>query len=206
MKFRFDEDQLSFPFIFDGEDGADEAGTDDNGAENGADNGAKDGEKKYTDDDLDRIINKRFAKWQKQKDKEVDEAKKLADMNAQEQADHYKAELEALQHKNAVAEMEKTAREMLQKDDINVENVLVESLVGEDAESTNAKVKAFAKAFKAAVLAGVKAELAHKKPAAGTGSSVTGGMTKEQYYKMLKEEKSATKRQELIKKYDKQFR
>ena len=30
-------------------------------------------EAKYTDDDLDRILNRKFAEWQKKKDREVDE-------------------------------------------------------------------------------------------------------------------------------------
>ncbi len=38
---------------------------------------------KYTDDDLNRIIAAKKAEWIKKKDAEVDEAKKLADMNAQ---------------------------------------------------------------------------------------------------------------------------
>ena len=45
-------------------------------------------EKKYSDDDVDKILNKKFAEWEKKKQKEVDEAKKLADMNAKEKAEY----------------------------------------------------------------------------------------------------------------------
>ena len=41
-------------------------------------------EAKYTDDDLDRILNRKFAEWQKKKDKEVDEARRLASMTEEE--------------------------------------------------------------------------------------------------------------------------
>ncbi|MDY2794792.1 hypothetical protein [Peptostreptococcus porci] len=34
-------------------------------------------EKKYSDDDVDRIIEKKLEKWKKQQQKEIDEAKKL---------------------------------------------------------------------------------------------------------------------------------
>ena len=80
------------------EDGGDNGGVGADGA--GADGGAGnssgaggDGEKgkegdgkeaKYTDDDLDRILNRKFAEWQKKKDKEVDEARRLASMTEEE--------------------------------------------------------------------------------------------------------------------------
>ena len=39
------------------------------------------GDKKYSDDDVNKILNQKFAEWQKKKDAELDEAKKLAEMN-----------------------------------------------------------------------------------------------------------------------------
>lgn len=44
-------------------------------------------EKKYTDADVDAIIDKKFAKWQKDYESKVDEAKKLAEMTAQQKAE-----------------------------------------------------------------------------------------------------------------------
>jgi len=41
-------------------------------------------EKKYSDADVDRIVGEKYAKFEKQKQKEVDEAKKLAKMNKDE--------------------------------------------------------------------------------------------------------------------------
>ena len=38
-------------------------------------------EKKYSDKDVNKIINRKFAEWEKKKQKEDDEAKKLAKMN-----------------------------------------------------------------------------------------------------------------------------
>ena len=136
-------------------------------------------DKKYSDDDLNRIINDKFAKWQKQQEKAVDEAKKLANMTAQERVEHerdkLKAELDALKHANAIAEMEKTARGILQADGVNIPDVIISSLVSsDDAEATSENVKAFSKAFKAAVQAEVKAQLSHKSPTTGaTGKTMT---------------------------------
>ena len=39
-------------------------------------------EKKYSDKDVNKIIDRKFAEWAKKKQKEEDEAKKLAKMNA----------------------------------------------------------------------------------------------------------------------------
>lgn len=152
-------------------------------------------EKKYSDADLDKIIENKFAKWQKQQAKAVDEAKKLANMTAQERVEHerdkLKAELDALKKANAVAEMEKTARGILQNDGVNIPDVIISSLVAEDAESTSNNVKAFSKAFKAAVQAEVKSQLSHKSPSTGaTGKA----MTKEEINKIT----DPVKRQEAI--------
>lgn len=163
-----------------------------------SDNDGKDdarNEKKYSDADLDKIIENKFAKWQKQQAKAVDEAKKLANMTAQERVEHerdkLKAELDALKKANAVAEMEKTARGILQNDGVNIPDVIISSLVADDAEATSANVKAFSKAFKAAVQAEVKAQLSHKSPSTGaTGKA----MTKEEINKIT----DPVKRQEAI--------
>ena len=152
-------------------------------------------EKKYSDADLDKIIENKFAKWQKQQAKAVDEAKKLANMTAQERVEHerdkLKAELDALKKANAVAEMEKTARGILQNDGVNIPDSIISYLVAEDAEATSANVKAFSKAFKAAVQAEVKSQLSHKSPSTGaTGKA----MTKEEINKIT----DPVKRQEAI--------
>ena len=56
--------------------------------ENNNSDDKKHNEKKYTDDEVNEIINKKFEKWTKQKEKEMDEAKKLADMTAQEKVEY----------------------------------------------------------------------------------------------------------------------
>lgn len=152
-------------------------------------------DKKYSDADVDKLLEKKFAKWQKQKEAEINEAKKLADMTATERAEHerdkLKAELEELKAANTRAEMEKTARSILQTDGVNIPDVIISHLVAADADTTSANVKAFSKAFKAAVQAEVKNQLSHKSPAAGTPG---GGLTKEAIMK----EPDAIKRQQLI--------
>ena len=68
------------------EGGTDGNGGDDKGAENGnGDEGDDKDKPKYTDADLDKIINQKFSQWQKRQEKAVDEAKKLEKMSADEQ-------------------------------------------------------------------------------------------------------------------------
>lgn len=139
-------------------------------------------DKKYTDADLDKIINQKFADWQKKKDAEVNEAKKLAEMNEAQKA---KYEMEKLQKQLAdfqtqstLSEMTKTARGILAESDITVSDDLLAVLVSTDAEKTNAAVTSFADMFKKAVEKSVKEALKGNPPKAGAGKS--SSMTKEQ--------------------------
>lgn len=138
-------------------------------------------EKKYSDKELDEILGKRFARWQKEQQKAVDEAAKLAEMNAQQKAeyqrDQLQKQLDEYKRKDSLAEMSKTARKMLADDGISVSDEVLTLLVTTDAEKTKAAVDGFKKAFKDAVEAAVKERLKGAPPTKGTGSPT--GMTKE---------------------------
>lgn len=149
-----------------------------------ADPNPEDSKAKYTDDDLDRIINKKFAEWQKKQQKAVDEAKKLAEMNATQKAeyerDQLQKELDALKKKDSLSEMTKTARKMLLDSGISVPDDVLSMLVNTDAEETKQAVDGFAKAFKDAVESAVKERLKGKPPKKGNGAKIT----KEQIFKI----------------------
>lgn len=138
-------------------------------------------EKKYSDKDLDEILNKKFAKWQDKQNKAVDEAKKLATMNAQQKAeyerDQLQKELDEYKRKDSLAEMSKTARKMLSDDGISVSDELLSILVTTDAEKTKSAVDEFKTAFKEAVESAVKERLKGEPPRKGTGGATA--MTKE---------------------------
>lgn len=154
----------------------------------------KNSEKKYSDDDLDKILNAKFAKWQEKYQQEIDEAQKLAEMNAQQRAEHerdqLKKQLDALTEKNAVAEMQSTARKMLSQDNINIPDELLSMLVTADAEKTKASVDAFAKLFNDSVKKAVADTLKGEPPKAGA----TVGLTKADIMAV----KDRTERQRLI--------
>ena len=191
------------------EDGGDNGGVGADGA--GADGGAGnssgaggDGEKgkegdgkeaKYTDDDLDRILNRKFAEWQKKKDREVDEARRLASMTEEEKTKQKQADMERqlnelLSEKNR-SEMMATARSILSERNIHADDALISLIVSEDAESTKKSIDAFANMFQKAVNKAVKDALKGEPPKTGTGK---GGYTKEDILKVA----NRAERQRLI--------
>lgn len=149
-----------------------------------ADTGAKDtetadkgGEKKYSDEDLDKIVGKKFAEWQKKQEKAVKEAEKLAKMDATQRAEHdlaeAKKELESYKNKEAIAEMMKTARKMLSDGGINVSDDVLAIIVSADADTTKKAIDGFKDAFTKAVEAEVKERLKGEPPRVSTGSGST---------------------------------
>lgn len=167
------------------------------------DDKSKGDEKKYTDEDLNAILDKKFKKWQQQKQKEIDEAAKLANMNAQEKAEHerdqLKAELDELKRANTRSEMESTARGILQESGVNIPDNLIKMIITDEADSTSKNVKDFIKSFNAAVTAEVKNKLSGKAPQ--TGTSNKSGITKADILK----EKNNHKRQALMREHPELF-
>ena len=148
----------------------------------GQDNQEKDksSEKKYSDKDLDAILDKRFARWKADQEKEKAEAKRLAEMNAQERAeaerDKVQKELDELKAKNAIAEMTNEARKMCAEHDINVGEELLSVLVNQDADKTKKAVDAFVKMFESEVEKAVKEKLKGNGPKRGGSNK---GVTRE---------------------------
>ena len=153
-------------------------------------------EPKYTDEDVDRIINRKFAEWEKKQQAKVDEAAKLADMTATEKekyrADKAEKELADLKREIALGKMAGTARKMLSEENITVPDEIIMNLVCDDAEKTKSAVESFAKVFKDAVQAAVKESLKGNPPKASTGGTTT--VTREQILAV----KDRTERRRLI--------
>ena len=167
MKLR-ELERIYMKQLFEDPEGADDPKDDDNGS------GSE--EKKYTDADVEDLINKKFAEWEKRQKKTEDEAARLAGMNAQQRAEHERDELEKkyndLLKQNTIATLTVQARKMLSDGGVNgIPDELVAVLVTEDADTTKANVDAFVKLFKQSVQEAVKA--ANRKPSPKTGA--TGG-------------------------------
>lgn len=146
--------------------------------------GAPKAEPKYTDEDVNKILDKKFAEWQKKQEKKVSEAERLSKMSAEEKANERIKQLEerlaAADREKAVAAMTKQARAILADKNINVNDDLLANLIAEDAETTKANCENFISLFAAAVEKAVKEKVKGDTPKTGTSS----GMTKEQIMKV----------------------
>lgn len=125
-------------------------------------------EKKYSDKDVNKIIDRKFAEWAKKKQKEEDEAKKLSKMNAQEKADYkqkqLEKEIEQLKNEKTLSNMRDEARKMLSEKNINITDELLAFMVSTDAGETKKAVDSFADLFNAAVNEAVKGKARQTTP------------------------------------------
>ncbi len=136
---------------------------------------------KYSDEELDAILDRKFAKWKKDDEKKASEAERLGKLSAEEKAAEKLKNLENRIHeyeqRELRAEMTKQARAILQDANIHVSDDLIANLIAEDAEATKASVDSFVSLFNTAVEKAVKAKLKSEPPKAGGNASA---MTKEQ--------------------------
>jgi hypothetical protein len=142
---------------------ADPAGEPDNGDndnENDSvdttnDNQDNEPELKYSDDDVDRIVNEKYAKFAAKKQKEVDEAKKLAKMSKDDkqkfEMDKLKSETQEAQNELAKYQMRDTAKQMILDGGAAPTDEMIDLVTSSDAETTKANVNKalnFAKAIR----------------------------------------------------------
>ena len=151
-------------------------------------------EPKYTDDDVDRIINRKFAEWEKKQEKKTSEAERLGKMTAEEKAAERMKALEekiaGYERDAARSEMMKQARTILDGENIHVSDDLLSNIIAEDAESTKSSVESFVKLFRDHVDTAVKNAVKREPPKTGS----TSGITKEQILAL----KDRSERQRLI--------
>jgi hypothetical protein len=184
-----------------GDEGAKDTGANDNSGKDGKDDNKDKGGKTYTEDEvnalIDKVVGQKFAKWQKEQKKATDEAAKLATMTAQERAEHERDELQKqldeYKRQATMAEMAKEARKIGKEQDVNIPDDILGMIIADDAETTKKSVNAYITAFKAAVLAEVKAQIGSKT----TKKGGSGTVTKEQIMAI----KDTKARQEAIKEH-----
>ncbi len=161
------------------------------------------GARTYTDEEVDAIVERKLARWRKQREQEVAEAAKLAEMNATQRLEYERDQankrLAEYERRDAVRQMTDESRRQLRDAGVDVPDDVVSMLVGEDAEATKAAVDGFAAAFRDAVEAEVKRRLAGGAPRSGVDAS---GMTAEQILAI----KDPMERQRAIKENMKKFR
>lgn len=147
--------------------GGDGGGDDDDPGDDDDDDDP-DEEKKYSVKEVDELIKRKKAEWEKQRKKDDDEAKKFAKMNAQEKAEYRQQQLEKriqeLEDEKTLSGMRDEARKQLSEKGINISDNLLEFMVSKDAEKTKKAVDSFAELFNSAVNEAVKAKARQTTP------------------------------------------
>lgn len=118
---------------------------------------AGDDVKKYTDADVNALIDKKFAKWQKDQEKKLAEAEKLAKMSEAEKREHELKELqeenERLKSQQTLSEMRSTASKLLKEKNVSATSDMLDFVATSDAEETKANIEKFVSIIEAAVKA-----------------------------------------------------
>ena len=151
-------------------------------------------EKKYTDADVNEIINKKFAKWKSEQEAKENEAKKLAKMNADEKQKYQldQREQELANREQAIARKELTAeaKTMLSERGLPIELVGVIDLTS--AETVTESVASIQKSWEEAVQKGIADRTKGSAPIK-TASQNSNELTKAQFYRMTHAEKANLK-------------
>ena len=197
--------------MFDDGDGGSGDGDGDGDDDSGGDEGDELQEK--IDAAVAAAIKKQDELWEKKlkeklakEKKKTSEAERLANMN---ESDKINERIKALEDENASMkaaaarnEMAAQVRSLLADKKITVmSDVIINCLIGADAESTKEAVNEFAAEFEKEVNARVKEALKNKTPRGGSSGSGKG-MTKDEIMKI----KDPIERQKMIAKYPEAFK
>ena len=130
--------------------------------------GEQNPEAKYTDEDVNKIVSQKFAKWQREKDEAIEEAKKLEKMNKEQRDEHERQKLEEelaeYKRKDQFYSLSREATNMLREHGIAADDDLLGMIVKDTAEDTQSAVNSFVTLFNAKVEEGVKQALSGKSP------------------------------------------
>lgn len=166
-----------------------DGGGDDDDPDDDDDDDDPDGEKKYSVKEVDELIKRKKAEWEKQRKKDDDEAKKFAKMNAQEKAEYKQQQLEKriqeLEDEKTLSGMRDEARKQLSEKGINISDELLAFMVSKDAKETKEAVDSFAELFNAAVNEVVKSKARQSTPK--EGGYIPGGKNGLNLREMAKE-------------------
>lgn len=151
---------------------------------NAPENQEQEQEKLYTQAEFQSEVDRRVSQALATQKKKFDEASRLANMSEDEQRDYkYNQKMQELEEREAELakrELSAEAAQQLSKQGLPVE--AVDFVVGKDAETTLANIKAFKTMFDNALSAEVSARIATGKPNAATNNNQS--VTKEEFRKM----------------------
>ena len=137
-------------------------------------------EKTFTQAELDKILNKKFAQWQKKTEEAKIEAERKAKLTEAEKLAEERKEFEAIRKQFEYEKRVNSTSKALASNNLPVE--FADFLIAEDDEATTQRVDLFKNAFNEAVEKLVNERLKGSVPKVGT--STKKEITKEQFKKM----------------------
>ena len=154
-------------------------------------------EKTFTQAELDKILNKKFAQWQKKTEEAKQEAERRAKLTEAEKLAEERKEFEAMRKQFEYEKRVNSTSKTLASNNLPVE--FADFLIAEDDEATTQRVDLFKNAFNEAVAREVAQRLKGSTPKTSTVKSLE--ITKEQFRKMslVKQAELARTKPELYK-------
>ena len=137
-------------------------------------------EKTFTQEELDKILNKKFAQWQKKTEEAKAEAERKAKLTEAEKLAEERKEFEAMKKQFEYEKRVNSTSKVLASNNLPVE--FADFLVGENEEVTSQRVDLFKDAFNNALEKAITERLRGTTPKVST-SSITQ-VTKEDFQKM----------------------
>ena len=137
-------------------------------------------EKTFTQEELDKILNKKFAQWQKKTEEAKAEAERKAKLTEAEKLAEERKEFEAMKKQFEYEQRVNSTSKVLASNNLPIE--FADFLVGENEEVTSQRVDLFKDAFNNALEKAITERLRGTTPKVST-SSVTQ-VTKEDFQKM----------------------
>ena len=142
-------------------------------------------EKTFTQEELDKILNKKFAQWQKKTEEAKLEAERRAKLTEAEKLAEERKEFEALKKQFEYEKRVNSTSKVLASNNLPVE--FADFLISDSDEATTQRVDLFKNAFNEAVEKLVNERLKGNTPK--SSASTTNTMTKEKFRSMSYKEK-----------------
>ena len=137
-------------------------------------------EKTFTQEELDKILNKKFAQWQKKTEEAKLEAERKAKLTEAEKLAEERKEFEALKKQFEYEKRVNSTSKVLASNNLPVE--FADFLISDSDEATTQRVDLFKNAFNEAVEKLVNERLRGRTPKTSTSKALE--ITKEEFRKM----------------------
>ena len=142
-------------------------------------------EKTFTQEELDKILNKKFAQWQKKTEEAKAEAERKAKLTEAEKLAEERKESEAMKKQFEYEQRVNSTSKVLASNNLPIE--FADFLIGDTDEATTQRVDLFKNAFNEALEKAVNERLRGRTPKASTSKALE--ITKEDFRSMSYKEK-----------------